>query len=348
MNSFRDEGRPEHPLNGVQTGLDDSQLIEILRKYAEGWREHDRLDVLLLRAICQLSLEQPQQSGVGFASSEIVDMVGKLRASPWVDDPNAMSDAVRKHWNKLLDTWMGKEVGIHQRFADEGAHRIPVLRKNEGGGTGRPSRYRIEWLDLGEVGADQLPPESNALPSVNHGLKYVCEDLDNPGFLAGLFVQGYRLMGWRRWVMLLVIFTPMLFIFLVLAVIFIGLSAEHDMEQLFRTLIVILVFGWITVTTVGPLLNVVTRKIVLAPWWMQSDYDDRLLELHYPPRHPHKSIKAVKYSAKCPVCGGAVSVQAGGLEFWGRLIGRCEHAPKEHIYSFDHVTRRGRSLRDWD
>lgn len=73
--------------------------------------------------------------------------------------------------------------------------------------------------------------------------------------------------------------------------------------------------------------------------------EDRLLERRAPPRYPEKSIKAVRYVAACPLCGGRVSATKGRLEFFGRIVGRCEEAPVEHAYSFDHVTRNGRLLR---
>lgn len=78
---------------------------------------------------------------------------------------------------------------------------------------------------------------------------------------------------------------------------------------------------------------------------MQSVEEERLLELRMPPRFETKNIKAVSYSAVCPICEGKIFAKSGGLEFWGRIIGRCNDSPIEHIFSFDHVTRRGVYLR---
>ncbi len=50
------------------------------------------------------------------------------------------------------------------------------------------------------------------------------------------------------------------------------------------------------------------------------------------------------YSAKCSICDGRVEVQGGGLQFPFRLVGRCIESPREHVFSFDHVTRTGRPL----
>jgi hypothetical protein len=77
---------------------------------------------------------------------------------------------------------------------------------------------------------------------------------------------------------------------------------------------------------------------VIAPWWMQSVDEDHLLEGRSPPRNSDKSIKAVRYVAKCPLCGGKVLATKGRLEFFGRIVGRCEEAPVEHAFSFDRIT----------
>jgi len=58
-----------------------------------------------------------------------------------------------------------------------------------------------------------------------------------------------------------------------------------------------------------------------------------------------------RYVADCPICGvkdagrSAINPAPGGWEFHGRVVGRCAHAPQEHVWSFDHITRIGRFLR---
>lgn len=102
---------------------------------------------------------------------------------------------------------------------------------------------------------------------------------------------------------------------------------------------------WVVWTTTGQFYSLADNKIVVAPWWMQSHTSDRMLERRYPPLYPESSINAVRYTSKCPICDGIISVKSGGLEFRNRLIGYCEHSPREHVYSFDHITRKGKYVR---
>jgi hypothetical protein len=63
-------------------------------------------------------------------------------------------------------------------------------------------------------------------------------------------------------------------------------------------------------------------------------------------------LHVTSYVADCPICGadgnGRSSIRpaSGGWEFHGRIVGRCAHAPQEHVWSFDHITRTGQFLRE--
>jgi hypothetical protein len=82
----------------------------------------------------------------------------------------------------------------------------------------------------------------------------------------------------------------------------------------------------------------------MAPWWMQSVDDDRLIEWRSPPRFSDKSIKAVRYTAPCPLCEGKVVARSGGPRYLWGLVGRCDEAPSAHVFTFDHVLREGRRI----
>lgn len=55
-------------------------------------------------------------------------------------------------------------------------------------------------------------------------------------------------------------------------------------------------------------------------------------------------IGLVRYSATCPVCAAAVELRYGTGHERRRLFGCCVEAPQEHVFTFDRVTRRGRSV----
>jgi len=58
-----------------------------------------------------------------------------------------------------------------------------------------------------------------------------------------------------------------------------------------------------------------------------------------------REIRTVVYESICPICNGKVDVIQSGKEFHQRLIGQCQEARYEHLFSFDHITKKGKLLR---
>lgn len=54
-----------------------------------------------------------------------------------------------------------------------------------------------------------------------------------------------------------------------------------------------------------------------------------------------KVVRMLRFTATCPLCGGEVEVQEGRRAFRGRYIGACGRNPVEHLFTFDHVLKRG-------
>lgn len=56
------------------------------------------------------------------------------------------------------------------------------------------------------------------------------------------------------------------------------------------------------------------------------------------------TIHVHRYSAECPICGWMVKLDKGEPDFPGRIVGRCEENPREHVFSFDRSSKQGRRL----
>jgi hypothetical protein len=57
------------------------------------------------------------------------------------------------------------------------------------------------------------------------------------------------------------------------------------------------------------------------------------------------TFQLARYEADCPICSSKLQVADGHPEWPGRIIGRCNASPSEHVYSLDRVSLRGQSLR---
>ena len=79
--------------NGVVTGLSQTHAYVFIEELSSAWKERERLDVLVLRAICRLSVKHPERANEGFSSLEIVEVVGALRGRRWSEgnDKNQLS-----------------------------------------------------------------------------------------------------------------------------------------------------------------------------------------------------------------------------------------------------------------
>lgn len=328
-----------------------SQTNEFLKEIASSWKESDRLDVQLLMAICQLSIETPDKADEGFSPAEIVESVSQIKGRAWsnLNEPRQVSDDVRRNWNKLNKTWNTKQEGIHQHLQDSNLNLYPSLVKHEGGGSGHVSKYLIEWneLDPSLLEKQKFNSKHQTIQKSN-SIRYVCEDIQDAGFLARIFKNGYRLIGWRRTLYVTIVALPLLLCLLAVLLYIFETTILSTIDGISKTTTsgFSLLFGvWMVWLTIGAFFSLAEDKIVMSPWWMQSDNNDRLLERRYAPLYPESSINAVRYTSKCPTCDGIVSVKSGGFEFRNRLVGYCEHSPREHVYSFDHITRQGQHLR---
>lgn len=94
------------------------------------------------------------------------------------------------------------------------------------------------------------------------------------------------------------------------------------------------------------------KGIVQAPIWVTNlvSGDNAQLQVQGSDskdrsgKRMHEIVLTV-FQGRCSVCGSVVEVGNGPGQYRGRLIGKCQRNPVEHIYSFDYVTRKGVPLR---
>lgn len=313
--------------------------LSILENLALTWEEKDQLPVLVLRAICRLAEEQPENEEQGFTSLEIVEKVGQIRGNSW-HFSETESRKISTNWKRLRVIQEKKRTGIIQDIAAKGFDTFPHVDKvNKGGGSGHETRYSIIWRRFDEEpDIDQILTRSaintDSLPE--DWIQYVCEDVEG--------ISKYLTKGWR---IQLIITMALLAIIFVLYYGGFALTLMFDREntsqilQLLSGGIILAALVW---AFFGHLLTLQSKRIVPLPSIFQSLDNNHLIELKTSD-DKEKQSKLVRYSGECPICNGRVIAKSGGLTFFGRIVGKCENAPVEHIFSFDHVTRRGKPLR---
>ncbi len=119
--------------------------------------------------------------------------------------------------------------------------------------------------------------------------------------------------------------------------------------QLFALLLLAGLVGWVGYTLFRPFWTLIDRRIIMAPDALVS-LRERGVQLEAAKENMEdgqsvRIVRLVRYSGRCPICSEHVYLHDGRKDFPGRLVGRCDEHPSEHVYSFDRHTRVGKPLR---
>lgn len=334
--------------NRFITGSESAIPLNLLGDIVAGWDDADRRAIIVLRALISLTRANPDTTQ-GFTSTEIVEVVREEHIHGWAsgesgNDPDYFSKRIRKYWKELDAIWPTRIDGIRQRFSDEKIPYIPRIEVTPGGGRSHPTRYKITFNTNSalKVMQDSQPTGKAEV------IRYYMEEITDAPVIGKLLRNGYALKHWRGAVFLgLMVIILLVIISSILLTSYAIIQAQTLLSLITSLLISGMAIGglWLMFK---PLYRLPLDRIVVAPWWLMglSKYDDRLLTIRESTSQQANVIYMARYVSTCPICGGKVRAQAGGREFNERIVGRCENTPREHVFSFDHVTRNGHKLRD--
>ncbi len=225
-----------------------------------------------------------------------------------------------------------------------GCSHFPRPRKADGS----PAQYFIEAVPIAE-GASPEYGQPTSAPTEDLSVIYEPDLTLQLSTIGNLAIKGG--LAWTRgkkiaaatWfiVSLLMIAALALFSWLLLAYSKTPLTAQE-----IAFMILVVAMGWFVLRHLDRSTRVFEDRIVIAPDWLLAWKEfGATLEFE---RDSHSSdlrvFKVVRYTTKCPICGAIVRIEAGEPDFPRRLVGRCSESPREHVFSFDRVTRRGKPL----
>ena len=94
-----------------------------------------------------------------------------------------------------------------------------------------------------------------------------------------------------------------------------------------------------------PLFNLVEDRIIpVGDAWVALREAPAQLELAKV--NGRRVVRLVRYNAVCTVCAGQVGLRYSQGQNRRRLVGCCEEAPHEHVFTFDRVLLKGRHIQD--
>ena len=280
--------------------------------------------------------------------------------------------SVRAALNKLVKDYHLKHIDTFNSLATK--HNflvIPTVKlfkeaeEKNNGGRGKRNLYYISYEILDSKDkcneSDSLENDLDIGEKLkNNEVEYFVENIRITKFFNWWF--NYELSGIR-----IVFDIALLMLVWILIVITVFYLLPYSIKNIFSSLEGLkntyLIFISTYILIIFPIKNkwdCISKRIIsiLPPLAAPAKFTETQLECvtTYKPREstgrPIRKIQLVSYWATCPVCKNTplgnvrIGVRKGGKEFHNRLIGRCNESPTEHVFSFDHITKIGKPLRD--
>ena len=265
----------------------------------------------------------------------------------WLSEEDTARKKFTKAWEKLESAFSGLEFNLRQRAekAQVGGRVVPTADNDLLDKRARLYGFRLLGIELPTIVERHetfvASDDSQRIRGV--GIEYLeeMEVYPIPWFRRSLKVD---VQGWRS---LSLTIPPVVFFLAIAAGCWVVLQfwlSDLPVRKIIQGTLIVSVFlatiGWF----VWPLIRLIENKIIIAPSILQLAYTVQHVLLIKKDEHG-KSVRMVRFTGTCPLCGGLVEIQKGKGVFGGRLVGECENSPVEHLYSFDHVLRRGLLLR---
>lgn len=163
-------------------------------------------------------------------------------------------------------------------------------------------------------------------------------------FARGMKWSSYRRFGFLTWQVVVLVVLVMLstLVWIVLSQDQRPLTGQH-----LALLGIAIIFPWMGYRYLSRSMAIFDDRIMIAPDWMLAwkEFGATVEIQRSADPDGYSALHLRRYTAKCLVCGHLVRLSEGGLEFHGRIVGRCEESPREHVFSFDRVTKTGMALR---
>ncbi|GEM_PF-2359485 len=318
------------------------KYLETIRSSDLDWMKHLRV---FGKKTIQLTskLNKPQE----LAKFTYDELWAAFYEKKFHEEPTKAEDyreKITRFEKSFKDTISANKANYVSHLENAGCKSTLIISGTVGGGAGNKSK---RYLSLEPI-ASKLPDSENEKPLIKE-IDYKLVEYPQFSWLARPF-KSIELKGWRLGVFALLLAAIFVEIILLLLFIFTLSAFGVVWPNAINFLIYAILF---TTTLIYPfrayyMLN--HSRITIAPYWMiplslKQKFNEAQLVSVPSDSHKGRKIELRIYKSDCPICGSLVEVVKGKGEFKNRLIGQCFEAGNEHIFSFDHVTKKGVPLR---
>lgn len=307
----------------------------------------DNLKAIELFDLIRSETNEYLRQGIDLKKAEFtaVDLYAKTRSKPEKDvESDTARRTIRKDVNRFRELIDEYENELAEHLGNNACRKVVYIDEDDVRG-GHKKYFRLGLRSVSAEAVEVAPSvEGRESPRTTaHVIQYSASRFPTPAFWAAPFMT-ITLGGWRKLALIALVAMATFGIATSLLWLGIGLFVGQAVFQSGLWIILAAVSSVLTYL-LWPFYRAINESVTNAPGILFGVGDETTQLEFRPSANGIKQLRVVVYSAECPVCGGEVEVVRGGREFHGRMIGRCINAKREHLFSFDHITKRGVPLR---
>lgn len=291
----------------------------------------------LLKALLEKTIEQIEDGckvdDIIFTAEELVGLVksgtyNEQRVRKFKSDHYSETEKLLNRINELQDLNESVEKEYKLELSDTGGI----------GGAKNKKYHFIKLVEKNNIGSNNKKAKDSSF------IKYEPVKLPKPNCFARPFMS-IELSSWRLAIYAAIPLTALLFG----CALFIQSFITPTTSELVCFLIFIIIATYVG-KLILPFYEANHLRITIAPQWLMrfsqltAQIESVKLNKFRKNGRPYRRLEFVIYEGKCPICNNIVEVERGKRQFKGRLIGICNESPREHVFSFDHVTQSGKKI----
>ncbi len=260
-------------------------------------------------------------------------------------------------WPEVEKYWNARRGNFLSFAARRGLDHYPHFERKTTPGK-NVTLYWISARPLTELnvnGVDAMDTANLVHETGEHSNKKPESEVDyqctQPGDIACIFLLKpwlkngkIVLKGWRGWSVALPFIAIAIGILgiVLLAVALVGLGPVNN-KAIFSSLMLLGIAYSLWILLIQPMKHLLEDRVICADG--VESWREKPGQLELVRADVGLTIHLVRYSSSCSICAASVMVEKGHPDFPRRLVGRCAESPREHVFSFDRVTRKGKALR---
>jgi hypothetical protein len=317
-------------------------LIDWVGSEPCGERAHLILHALAKESLIKAHLDEKLRR---FTNKDIVAAAGVILNEPankWVN------------WNQsVLPYWESRKERVIEIARERGLKTYPDLGYYiSDGGRGNESLYWLIATPLPEIDVEEPPSTQTEVNNATKQIYIRYQRAENgevePSWIFYWLLHDGQIRLSKR--ILVAYFSLLLILFLCVVALsliswFVLSVPQPVTARDLTTLISIFAVPYLVwLVFIKPCIRLFDDRIVPAPELLVS-FKEKSAQLELFKDGDLRLIRLVRYTATCP-CGATIYLDDGLPDYPRRLVGRCDDSPREHVFSFDRVTRKGTVLRN--